>query len=552
MWKAWCGQVRERLLQDPSVEPRKRAVEKRRNWHECQDSLTDFSRNISSFSTESTPGLTTRPSAPTSGAASPVGSGPSQIVQRWDCTSGYRTPDRPRGFVRRETESAARQQLERHFWKPRCFERPEPPKRRQSTSSVQQLSQEALLAPARELRRSSMVPPVDAEKAQKDLEETRELLQRCITDLTQQTMYDQMLEKFRQHRGPARAKVARLQGRILTFILDLHQQKRQYRRQTACSLNVLLQCQSWLEAYLREGLLPRTPQDLLLALPVLQRPMLPEPKRLNPPVPEHPQEGLEAMPPSISSPTRREAVEADVKVVREKRARRATRRPEEPLGDLLLKSRDQAEALGYAAGGDPDEVQVAFETFHRAVRQAFEKSSASKGRVKLEGLASKCEMVAFLVDVGVKRKAWRSRVFYVLTKLTELEAWQTHLQSPEVQEFLDAQSPAARRSAWHAGSPMAESPQHSEPEPEQSAPHAPQVKSCGASPTQVEEGEACGTPSWRDMARLKAPWYVRMCFSVLGVDRTLRFCKCFVPRDIHQMADWSRQELKSLQDELMR
>ncbi|CAK8993819.1 unnamed protein product [Durusdinium trenchii] len=517
--------------------PRFCELEESDDWHECQDSLTDFSRNISSFSTESTPGLTTRPSAPTSGAASPVGSGPSQIVQRWDCTSGYRTPDRPRGFVR-------------------CFERPEPPKRRQSTSSVQQLSQEALLAPARELRRSSMVPPVDAEKAQKDLEETRELLQRCITDLTQQTMYDQMLEKFRPflsalsraeallRREKAEPLLGALEpkGRILTFILDLHQQKRQYRRQTACSLNVLLQCQSWLEAYLREGLLPRTPQDLLLALPVLQRPMLPEPKRLNPPVPEHPQEGLEAMPPSISSPTRREAVEADVKVVREKRARRATRRPEEPLGDLLLKSRDQAEALGYAAGGDPDEVQVAFETFHRAVRQAFEKSSASKGRVKLEGLASKCEMVAFLVDVGVKRKAWRSRVFYVLTKLTELEAWQTHLQSPEVQEFLDAQSPAARRSAWHAGSPMAESPQHSEPEPEQSAPHAPQVKSCGASPTQVEEGEACGTPSWRDMARLKAPWYVRMCFSVLGVDRTLRFCKCFVPRDIHQMADWSRQD----------
>ncbi|CAL1132530.1 unnamed protein product [Cladocopium goreaui] len=69
---------------------------------------------------------------------------------------------------------------------------------------------------------------------------------------------------------------------------------------------------------------------------------------------------------------RRAAVEADAKVMREKRLRRATRRPEESLEDLLIKSRDQAEALDYAAGGDSDEVQVAFETFHRAVADPVE------------------------------------------------------------------------------------------------------------------------------------------------------------------------------------
>eukprot|EP00434_Breviolum_minutum_P015351 symbB.v1.2.013528.t1/scaffold795.1/size259473/20 len=70
----------------------------------------------------------------------------------------------------------------------------------------------------------------------------------------------------------------------------------------------------------------------------------------------------------------------------------------------------------------------------------------------------------------------------------------------------------------------------------------------GNSLRNVEEGAGLG---WRDLARQKAPWYLRVCFSLLGVDRTLRFCKCLVPRDIHQMADWTlRDDLKSLQDQL--
>jgi len=293
----------------------------------------------------------------------------------------------------------------------------------------------------------SLAPPVDAEKAQKELEETKNLLEKCMSDLADQKMYDQMLEKFRPfltalsraeqllRREQPETLLGFLEpkGRILTFLLELHQQKRQYRRQTHCSLNVLLQCDSWLDVYHREGLLARTPQELLLALPMLQRrrvSKIPEPDLLK---------VVEAPSPPVISPTRRAAVEADAKVMREKRLRRATRRPEESLEDLLIKSRDQAEALDYAAGGDSDEVQVAFETFHRAVRQAFEKKAAAKGRLSLEGFEPKPQMAAFLVDVGVKRKAWRSRVFYVLTKLLELEAWQEHLQGSEVQWFLDAQ-----------------------------------------------------------------------------------------------------------------
>ena len=50
-------------------------------------------------------------------------------------------------------------------------------------------------------------------------------------------------------------------------------------------------------------------------------------------------------------------MEADAKVVRERRMRRATRRPDEPLEDLLQKSRDQALALDFSATADPDEAQ---------------------------------------------------------------------------------------------------------------------------------------------------------------------------------------------------
>lgn len=522
--------------------PRFCELEETDDWHECQDQDLPqagcFSRNISTFSTESTPMTTGR--AMVSGSASPVGSGPSQLVTSWDCTSGYRTPDRPRGFIR-------------------CFERKEPEqvvKRRQSTSSIDKLSHEALLAPARELRRMSLAPPVDAEKAQKELEETKNLLEKCMSDLADQKMYDQMLEKFRPfltalsraeqllRREQPETLLGFLEpkGRILTFLLELHQQKRQYRRQTHCSLNVLLQCDSWLDVYHREGLLARTPQELLLALPMLQRrrvSKIPEPDLLK---------VVEAPSPPVISPTRRAAVEADAKVMREKRLRRATRRPEESLEDLLIKSRDQAEALDYAAGGDSDEVQVAFETFHRAVRQAFEKKAAAKGRLSLEGFEPKPQMAAFLVDVGVKRKAWRSRVFYVLTKLLELEAWQEHLQGSEVQWFLDAQSPG--QSPIEVLSPSVGSPHHSVPEPEQSAQQLqvkPTAGMAGLSSTQVEEGAAV---CWRDLARQKAPWYVKVCFSLLGVDRTLRFCKCLVPRDIHQLADWTCHDLKSLQDQL--
>ncbi|CAL1143598.1 unnamed protein product [Cladocopium goreaui] len=403
-----------------------------------------------------------------SGSASPVGSGPSQLVTSWDCTSGYRTPDRPRGFIR-------------------CFERKEPEqvvKRRQSTSSIDKLSHEALLAPARELRRMSLAPPVDAEKAQKELEETKNLLEKCMSDLADQKMYDQMLEKFRP------------------FLTALSRAEQLLRREQPETLLGFLE-----------------PKELLLALPMLQRrrvSKIPEPDLLK---------VVEAPSPPVISPTRRAAVEADAKVMREKRLRRATRRPEESLEDLLIKSRDQAEALDYAAGGDSDEVQVAFETFHRAVRQAFEKKAAAKGRLSLEGFEPKPQMAAFLVDVGVKRKAWRSRVFYVLTKLLELKAWQEHLQGSEVQWFLDAQSPG--QSPIEVLSPSVGSPHHSEPEPEQSAQQLqvkPTAGMAGLSPTQVEESEQ------------KAPWYVKVCFSLLGVDRTLRFCKCLVPRDIHQLA----------------
>eukprot|EP00435_Cladocopium_sp_Y103_P000954 s5089_g1.t1 len=466
VWKHLCSDLRERLMQDPSVEPRRSTAEenapdrtgsiqlvsfptrknspgrcslsrvevvsKRRpqvmplpstppsgptrapllprfceleetdDWHECQDQdlphSDSFSRNTSTFSTQSTPMTTGR--AMVSGSASPVGSGPSQLVRSWDCTSGYRTPDRPRGFIR-------------------CFERKDPTeqviKRRQSTSSIDKLSHEALLAPARELRRMSLAPPVDAEKAQKELEETKNLLEKCMSDLADQKMYDQMLEKFRPfltalsraeqllRREQPETLLGFLEpkGRILTFLLELHQQKRQYRRQTHCSLNVLLQCDSWLEVYHREGLLARTPQELsssrngfpmaqlLLALPMLQRrrvSKIPEPEVLKV-VAE-----VVAEAPLVISPTRRAAVEADAKVMREKRLRRATRRPEESLDDLLIRSRDQAEALDYAAGGDSDEVQVAFETFHRAVRQAFEKKAAAKGRLSLEGFEPKPQL----------------------------------------------------------------------------------------------------------------------------------------------------------------
>lgn len=522
--------------------PRFCELEETDDWHECCDlpqAESSFSRNVSTFSTESTPMTTGR--AMVSGSASPVGSGPSQIVRSWDMTSGYRTPDRPRGFIR-------------------CFERREPdpvPNRRQSTSSIDQLSKEALLAPARELRRMSLTPPVDPEKAKKELEETKKLLEKCVSELTEQKMYDQMLEKFR----PFLTALSRAEqlirrespeivlgflepkGKILRFLLELHLQKRQYRRQTNCSLNTLLQCDSWLEAYHREGLLAQTPQELLLSLPMLQH--QPPSVQLPSPAPPTLLEAPAKTAAVVISPTRRAAVEADVKVLREKRLRRATRRPDESLEDLLIKSRDQAEALDYAAGGDPDEVQVAFETFHRAVRQAFEKKAATKGRLSLEGFESKQQMAAFLVDVGVKRKAWRSRVFYVLAKLSELEAWQIQLGTKEVQAFLDSQSPTSRSPA--CVSPSAESPQHSEPEPEQSAPQV-KVPLGALSPTQVEEGAGLG---WRDLARQKAPWYLRVCFSLLGVDRTLRFCKCLVPRDIHQMADWTlRDDLKSLQDQL--
>ncbi|CAJ1392563.1 unnamed protein product [Effrenium voratum] len=240
---------------------------------------------------------------------------------------------------------------------------------------------------------------------------------------------------------------------------------------------------------------------------------------------------------------RHAAVEAEAKAYRERRQRRATRRSDEGVPTLLLCSKDQAEALQFTASGDSEEVQVAFETFHRAVRQAANAGQAQL-LVDLANFEPKKEMATFLADIAVKRKIWRSRAAWVLAKLSEMPSWKAAVEASEALDLIDALSPKAAAASPASSRNSLNSPQHSEPEPEYS----------DKSLAQDGSKSSCLSPKalpWQEKVRRDSPWYLHMFFKVIGVECTLRFCKCLVPRHIQSIACIA-SDVGTLPDQLMR
>lgn len=532
------------------------------HWHDCQEPFCPRTLNFNGLDqsaqfprltsedldsarrvSQTEPAITPPCSLPVtpngSRAASPVGAGPSRLVRRWSRISGYRTPGTADGFVR-------------------CWQT-----RTDATSE----------ASSSRMSRPSLAPPVD-QTVQRDqaLSETRGMLEQCILELIaragnleaqQQDVWRRLqssltrTERLLKHvepddlLGPLEQKAV-----VLTFVMEVHIQKKKYRRQTAAALKTLLQSEAWRQAFLQDlelralsqkpeaqelrGLLPPIPPPTLTRLPIAAK----EEEAPYPlPIFSQPLSARPVGPTLVTSPTRRAAVDADVKVVRERRARRATRRPGEPLGETLRCCRDQVEALEFAAAGETDEVQVAFETFHRAVRQAFGKAAGTDfskdpsqqppdQTTELATYEPKAEMVVFLKDVWAKRKVLRARVSFVLHRLESLDAWKAILDSmPEVQELINPESPG-HPSPTSPGSPS----NFSEPEPEVSstsrAAEVMEEKAGGYTAFPEEEEDA--HEELHDCVRREAPWYLRMCIWLIGVNRTLRFCKCLVPSRIHR------------------
>jgi len=536
------------------------------HWHECQESTVARSLNFGVFETpDSLPRYVSEdaemdsarrvshtepaisppcslPMTPLNGsrAASPVGAGPSRLVRRWSRVSGYRTPGTTDGFVR-------------------CWQ--------------QQNAANSSEASSGRASRISLAPPVDTvAQREQAFDQTKSMIESCITDLRlrdgnleqqQQDVWRKLQSSLtRAERLMRQVEPDRLLGAlehkvvVFKFVLGVHILKKKYRRQTSAALKTLLRSDAWRKTYIEDKelqMMLHNPEaeDLRGFFPVLL-PLLP-PLQLHKeeeapsPLPIFSQP-LSSRPGPVTSPTRKAAVDADVKAMRERRARRTTRRPDEPIGDTLRFCRDQVEALDFAAEGEADEVQVAFETFHRAVRQAFGKTSVTdfaKGcplpnqTAELADFEPKTEMISFLKDVWAKRKLLRSRVSYVLARLYSLDAWKEILDAmPEVQELLQAESPMGPSPRATEYSPK------SEPEPEASS--TSRIAEAAEEPpqkyeakiqhifTDVSSGLEESQDQLHDRVRREAPWYLRVCFWLLGVPRALRYCKCLVPPRIHQ------------------
>eukprot|EP00439_Symbiodinium_sp_Y106_P026048 s736_g3.t1 len=302
------------------------------HWHDCQEPFCPRTLNFNGLDqsaqfprltsedldsarrvSQTEPAITPPCSLPVtpngSRAASPVGAGPSRLVRRWSRISGYRTPGTADGFVR-------------------CWQT-----RTDATSE----------ASSSRMSRPSLAPPVD-QTVQRDqaLSETRGMLEQCILELIaragnleaqQQDVWRRLqssltrTERLLKHvepddlLGPLEQKAV-----VLTFVMEVHIQKKKYRRQTAAALKTLLQSEAWRQAFLQDlelralsqkpeaqelrGLLPPIPPPTLTRLPIAAK----EEEAPYPlPIFSQPLSARPVGPTLVTSPTRRAAVDADVK-----------------------------------------------------------------------------------------------------------------------------------------------------------------------------------------------------------------------------------------------
>jgi len=481
--------------------------------------------------------------------ASPVGSGPSMLVSRWDTSKGYRTPRSPSGFVPWQENRPSREVTP-------CVGRLSLPSR-----DVIQGGSRLSWSPSSSSSSRPLSPASCAGLSQSRLEETKLTLAESMSKIAGITRpgEDVEIEVFRLlHRGLTRAtsllrsegpELPELllgslepKGAVLNFVIDFHLRKRLYRRQTATVWTTLLQSDSWLWKLQHDAALQAIlPQDLLSLVPA-RLPSTPPPRKRVPPLPQlgspSPASPCASNPTGRDSPTKKAALDAEARAAKERRERRATRRPEEPVGELLEASHAQLEALEYSAAGDGDEVSLALETFGRAVRQVargdsttnkeLQRTTSSGGfegqdatsTLELAAYGPKKQTLAFLADVYERRRKYRSRVAHLLVSLSAVDGWREVMAS----------SPVAEAFADEA-SPVEESPREIDAS---SGNEFLADKDCPQdfSPSKEDlEGEL------EKMVRPKAPWYLRMCFRCFGVVGALRKCRCLVPRSLQEEAE---------------
>lgn len=252
-------------------------------------------------------------------------------------------------------------------------------------------------------------------------------------------------------------------GEVLHFLVDFHAQRRIFRKQIVAVFDELLNVDSWWSALNQDtALCAELPEDLLRLLTARQG----RGPQASPQTPSSPSfqperrvssgslwaEGAAASSKAAQNPISRSPDSSSARPaehfsqasngVRRQRLSDACMLPIrvaetsvsghillsknelDVIYELLEQGRTQMASLDFSAA-DADKAISAFETFRRAVQQAVPASCNKQGGSILEKLEPKGKILDFLVDMYERHQKYRSRVTSTLTRLLNVDSWNT-------------------------------------------------------------------------------------------------------------------------------
>eukprot|EP00448_Togula_jolla_P027092 CAMPEP_0170652884 /NCGR_PEP_ID=MMETSP0224-20130122/47126_1 /TAXON_ID=285029 /ORGANISM="Togula jolla, Strain CCCM 725" /LENGTH=656 /DNA_ID=CAMNT_0010984747 /DNA_START=1 /DNA_END=1971 /DNA_ORIENTATION=- len=219
-------------------------------------------------------------------------------------------------------------------------------------------------------------------------------------------------------------------GTVLRFVIEIHEQKKMYRRKTASVIDMLLHVEAWLQSLKGDAELSAALQagaraialSALCAFSASMPPATPDPSpSLRPPAAAEPGVAVPPLRPQAAAPVPTHGLESAVPGSRV------------AMGDiqvgleLLKSSKARMESLGYAAS-NLDEACTAFEDFRKAVNKVV-RSKTTEDDAVLEKLEPKGKILAFLTEFYERKRLYRARVSSTLAQLLDMESWASATQA---------------------------------------------------------------------------------------------------------------------------
>jgi hypothetical protein len=334
----------------------------------------------------------------------------------------------------------------------------------------------------------------------------------------------------------------------LRLVRDLYEKRRTLRLQTTTAWKTLMQSEAWRQsARLLEGL----PEELSVLAYNVSSPnsSVPLQPTGTPTLPKLRLSSNASKSPEAlkDSPSKNQVLKAAEQQKLDARRKRMTRLPMQPPEELLESSKALLEALNYSASGERDEVSLALELFGRAVRQVAARrdsqpdaENADKDAVDalcqspweaLEIFEPKDRTLDFFVDVSVHKAKYKSRVKHLLSCLSTFTTWKI---------FIEHKSEALAL--------VTEALPSLEDDEDQTCSTPPAKAACGNQEVDTSiESLIKDDPfvSIEMLVRQRAPWYLRLCIHIFGPIRTLRKCKCLIPRDLKDSLEKLLDDLNS-------